>query len=209
MANLNIIQVPSQTNTVDERAAYDSGTVTTGHGQASGVYVVVQKGTRANVNIDFTISTISEESYHYFKERVWGIFSNEEQQKLEENYGGFGMAGGLFSGMFGLLFGGGDYNHYKDKSASFNVENDEKKEEFTKNVYNLSVSEFHVTGQLIAEGTSFIPVTVSSYVQTTKLKFSDGKELHVLSLNDSQAAAQNGSTKGVQSSPEHLSITPL
>lgn len=210
MARLSFIVSPTLVAMPSETAAYDTGTITDGYGQASGVYVTVQKGGSADIDIDFTITTISQDSFEKWKTDVVQHFTVEQKAHLEENYGAFGLAGGYFSGAFGLLFGGGDYNHYKDKTDSFHVDNDDKREGFVQTVYNLSTSQFHVKGKLHAEGTSFIPVTVSAYVQITKIKFSDGKELHVLSTDDSQAAKQDGLTSGVKSSlPQKLSITSL
>ncbi|HEY9603116.1 MAG TPA: hypothetical protein V6C85_15995 [Allocoleopsis sp.] len=208
--NTNIIGVPNLLLRMqDETDSYDSGTVTNGYGQASGVYVTVQKGTSANINIDFTITTISVETFNQWKSQVSQYFNQKQSEYLEENYGGGGFMGGFFAGAFGALFGGGDYNHYKNSSSSFQTDSYEQREGFAKSVYNLNTSQFHVTGTLTAQGTSFIPATVSAYVQVTKIKFADNKELHVINTDSPVAADRNGSSKGTQSEPTQLSVTSL
>ncbi len=210
---MTTLQIMSVSNAIvavnNEDAKYDSGTVTNGYGQVSGVYATVQKGTKADLDVDIRLITISQNTFEQWKSDVLQYFNREEREKLEENYGGFGLAGGFFAGGFGILFGGGDYNHYKNKSESFHTENNEKKAGFAKSVYNLTTSEFQVRGKLVAEGTSFIPVTVCVYLQVTKIKFNDGKELHVLSTDDVQAADKRGATEGVKTLPTKLNITPL
>jgi hypothetical protein len=196
MARLSFLVSPVLLAMPNDSASYDNGTVTNGSGQASGVYVTVQRGGQADIDVDFTIKTISEETFKKWKSDVVQHFTQEQKQHLQENYGAFGLAGGYFAGAFGLLFGGDDYNHYRDKQDSFHVENDDKREGFAKSVYNLSTSDFHVKGKLTAIGTSFIPVTVSVYVEITKIRFNDGKELHVLSTDNNQAAQRDGSTSG-------------
>ncbi|WP_414567858.1 hypothetical protein [Nostoc sp. CCY 9925] len=218
-AKKHYIQLPKDTNIIavpnillkmqDERDSYDNGTVSNGYGQASGVYVTVQKGTSAKIDIDFTITTISVETFNQWKSQVSQYFNQQQSDYLEENYGSVGFMGGFFAGAFGALFGGGDYNHYKNSSSSFHTDSHEQQEGFAKSVYNLNTSNFHVTGTLTAEGTSFIPATVSAYVQVTKIKFADNKELHVISTDSPVAADRNGSSKGAKSESTQLTLTSL
>lgn len=192
-----------------EAANYDNGTITNGYGQASGVFVEVQKGTEADIDVDFTLDTISEETYKKWKSEISQYFTEDQKSKLEENLGAFGLAGGYFASAFGLIFGGGDYNHYKNKSGDFHCEGDSNKEGFAKSVYNLETSKFRVQGKLKAKGTSFIPTKVSAYVKVTKFRFTDGKELHVMSTDDTSVANSKGSTEGAQVESHKLNITPL
>lgn len=209
MKKLNIVSFSqARLSMANQAAAYDNGTLANGYGQASGMYVTVQKGTAANIDVDFKIVTISTETYNKWKSAISEFFSQEQKKMLEKNYGGFGLAGGFFCCAFGLLFGGGDYSHYKNRSASFYTESYQKRELFSKSVYNLSTSELHIKGKLIATGTSHVPVTVSAHVQVTKIRFFDGKELHVICTDDTRIAQTNGSTEGAVSSGK-VHVIPL
>lgn len=128
----------------EEKKSFDEGRVTNGYGSASGVYVTVQEGTSANINVDSQWKATSE-----------------------------------------------------------------KQAGFTKSVHNLTTSKFHVTATLTAVGTSSIPATVSAYVEVTKIRFADSKELHVINTRKAVAAQANGSTSGVESTPTTLNVTPV
>jgi len=192
-----------------EVSTYDTGTVTNGFGNASGVYVTVQKGTSAKVDIDFTIETVSEEDFNKWWNDSKSYFDDEHRQTLEGNWGRGGFMGGFLGGAFGILFGAGDANHYKNQSDSHWQATSSEQQGFVESVHNLTTSQFHVTGTLTAEGTSYIPVTVSAYVEVTKIKFADNKELHVINTGNPIAAQKSGSTEGVDSQPTSLNVTSL
>jgi hypothetical protein len=191
-----------------EEDKYESGTITNGYGKAGGVYVSVTKGATADINIDFTISTISEDQFNSWWSSAQTYFDDEQRQKLEENYGAGGFMGGLFTGGFGILFGAGDYNHYKNQSNSHWQTTKENQQGFSKSVYNLRTSQYKVTGTLKATGLSYIPTTVSAYVQTTTITFADGKKLEVIDTSNPLAADPNGDTSRVSSQSTTLHVVP-
>jgi len=192
-----------------EQASYDSGTITNGYGQCSGVYLTVQKGAEGNLDIDFTITTVSLDTFNQWKADTAQYFSQDQRQTLEENYGAAGLMGGFLGGAFGILFGAGDYNHYLNSSSSFQSQGQEHQEGFARSVYNLKTDQFHIKGNLHAVGVSFIPTTVTAYVQVTTIKFTDGKEINVINTDNPVAATKDGDTSGVQSQPSKLTIVPL
>ncbi len=85
--------------------------------------VSVQRGITAHLDVKFTINTISNNSFKQWLDSQKHNFSKEEWHTLEENYAAGGFLGGVLAGAFGLLFGGGTYNHYKNAHDK-NVEAD-------------------------------------------------------------------------------------
>ncbi len=193
-----------------EGAAYDQGTITNGYGKCSGVIVTVQKGTSADINVDFTVTTVNEDSFNQWWNQSQNYFDDEQRHTLEENYGGGGFLGGFLGGGLGILFAAGDYNHYKNQSDSHWGSSSAEQEGFAKSVYNLEMQQVHVTGKLTATGTSYIPVSASAFVQLTTITFSDGKVLQAIDTNNPVAAdAVTGDTSNVTSAPTRLTQVPI
>ncbi len=205
---IKIISLQEVLLPMSEDAAYESGTIQNGYGRATGVFATVQKGTSADLNINFTVTTVSEERFNKWKEQISSFFSSEERKMLDERWGAKGRMGGFLAAAFGLSFGG-SANHYVNSSKSYNTASNTQREGLAQSVYNLETSRFRVTGKLKAVGTSFIPVTVSAYIQATQFTFSDNKKLTVINTENPIAGQQNGSTDGVSSQPTNLNLIPL
>lgn len=203
---LNLVSAPINV-LGDETATYQSGTVTNGYGSCSGAYVTVQKGTSADVDVKFKIKTISMQSFQKFTTEIRDCLTVEQQHELDEKWANSGSTGGFFSWLFGSTFHN-DSSHYVNTHDTYKTDHDTKHEQIAQKVYNLEVQDFQVSGKLKATGTSYIPVTVSAYVQLTKIVFADGKELHV--INDTGTVAdKNGDTSGVQADNTKLNIIPM
>jgi DNA-binding CsgD family transcriptional regulator len=81
MKKLNIVSFSqARLSMANQAAAYDNGTLANGYGQASGMYVTVQKGTAANIDVDFKIVTISTETYNKWKSAISEFFSQEQKK---------------------------------------------------------------------------------------------------------------------------------
>ncbi|MGB7440071.1 MAG: hypothetical protein WA919_03310 [Coleofasciculaceae cyanobacterium] len=203
IVSLNQIIVP-----MVEEAAYESGSVQNGYGRASGVFVTVQRGTTANIDIDLSLTTVSQEKFNQWQQKASSYFSSQEWETLNKTWGKKGRMGGFLAAAFGLKFGRSS-SHYQNSSKSYNTQSQSEREQLARSVYNLETSQFRVTGKLTAVGTSFIPVTVSAYIQATQFTFSDNKKLTVINTENPIAADQNGSTNGSSAQPTDLNLLPL
>jgi hypothetical protein len=97
-----------------EDTNYKSAKISNGYGLVTRAGVSVQRGITAHLDVKFTINTISNNSFKQWLDSQKHNFSKEEWHTLEENYAAGGFLGGVLAGAFGLLFGGGTYNHYKN-----------------------------------------------------------------------------------------------
>ena len=192
-----------------EGATWDEGTITNGYGRVSGVWVTVQKGTSADINVDFKVSTLSEDSFKQWWQESSSYFNDQQQHTLQEGWGGGGFLGGFLCGGFGLLFGSGNAYHYRNQSDSHWQVTNNQQQGFSKSVYNLDQTWFHITGKLTATGTSYIPVTCTVYVQVTTITFSNGKQLMAIDTENPVAADRNGNTAGTQSGPSKLNLVKI
>lgn len=207
-SKLTLINAPILIAIENEAAAYTSGTVTNGSGRASGVYVTVQKGTSAEIDVDFTIKTISESTFQDLQQNVKSYVSKDVQHYLDEHYRESNNQSGWFASLFWGASGKG-YDHYVNSADKFNGENDNNFEEITKMVHNLETQDFHVKGKLTAVGTSFIPTTVSVYVQISTIQFADGTHISVINTDSPSLADNQGNTSGAAISSGKLNIVPL
>jgi len=69
-----------------------------------------------------------------------------------------------------------------------------------KSVHNLDNSTLHIKGRPRAYGVSYIPVSVTAFIEISIIRLADGKTLRAVGTNQPVAAnPQNGSTTGVGS----------
>lgn len=191
----------------DTSATYQYGEVENGYGRCYGGEVTVQIGTSADINIDFTVNAISEQTFTSWHSTASQFFSSDSWNYLNEQYSGSASIGGFFGGCFGFLCGGGDYNHYVNKRDTFSSAASQQADGFLRTVHNLDNSTLRMQGRLTARGVSYIPVTVSAFIKVTTIKFADGKTLNAVDITNPVAAdPQTGSTSGVASDPTTLHI---
>ncbi|WP_293073656.1 hypothetical protein [Moorena sp. SIO4A5] len=203
IVSLNQVILP-----MSEEAAYESGTIQNGYGRASGVFVTVQRGTTANIDIDIELTTVSEESLNQWQEKASSYFSAQEWESITQGSRTKGRKAGLLSAIFGAKFGGRT-DYYRNSSKGYQTQSQSDREGLARSLYNLETSKFNLKGKLTAVGTSFIPVTVSAYIQATQFTFSDNSRLTVVNTENPIAADQNGSTNGANSQPTDLNLIPL
>ena len=104
-----------------------------------------------------------------------------------------------------MLFGAGTYNHYKNETNKTVDATDKTKRGFLESVHNLTVQDVTVGGTIEVIGLSNIPSTAEVYVETTKVRFSDGKEISVINTSEPAVADDHGSTSGFNGSGDlHL-----
>jgi hypothetical protein len=194
----------------DQSATYQSGEVQNGYGRCSGAEVTVQIGTSADINVDFTVNAISEQTFNTWHSTASQYFSSEQNHFLDEHYSaGGGLFGGFLGACFGFLCGGGHYDHYVNQRDTFSSAASQQADGFLRSIHNLDNSVLRIQGRLTARGVSYIPVTVTSYIKVTNITFADGKTLRAVDLTNPVAASpQNGTTSGAATDPTTLNIVP-
>jgi hypothetical protein len=170
----------------------------------------VQIGTSADIEIDFTVNAISEETFNTWKSEARQYFSSDAWSYLNETHSGSARGGGFFGGVFGFFGASGNYSHYKNKRDTFTSTGTQEAEGFYRSVHNLDNSTLKMTGRLRAHGVSFIPVSVSAFIEVTIIQFADGKTLRAVNWADPVAAnPATGSTTGAGSEPTELTVITL
>jgi hypothetical protein len=205
------LSVDGKDAALGEDAAYEEGTISNGYGRSTGVAIEIGKDITIDLNIDINLRTISEEKFSEWKTEAYNFVSEEQKEFLEERWGGSGRAGGLFGGFFGVVYANGDAYHYKNQEkSSFKATQDFQKG-FAQSVYNLESTDFRVTGNIKATGTSRIPTRVKVFFQLTTIVFSDNKKLTVIDTENPIAAEENsGDTQRVITQPgSKLTILPV
>lgn len=211
MEILNIVHtfISGEARIFSEETAYKTGTFTNGYGSVGGLRATVTKGASIDLNVDFTVNTISEEEFNEWKTYVYTHLTEEKRKTLEERYSAKGKASWLSAAFGGSFSAGGNYEHYENKTSFFDTENEEFREGFTKKIFNSTNSTYKVTGKVTATGTSNIPTEVTVFVELCKIKFNNGKEISVVNLDNPFANSVDGTTGGVESKPKDLNIVPL
>ncbi|MGB3517494.1 MAG: hypothetical protein WBA43_13650 [Elainellaceae cyanobacterium] len=195
---------------LEETATYEEGNVSSGYGRSSGVSIEIGKDITIDLNVDINLKTISEEKFEEWKKEAYTFFSEEQKQFLDERWGGSGRAAGFFGACFGFAMRGNAY-HYKDQvNETYRATSDLQKG-FAKSVYNLEATDFHVTGNVKATGTSRIPSKVKIFFQLTTITFADNKKLTVIDTDNPVAAdAETGDTQRVVTQAgSKLKILPI
>lgn len=191
-------------------AAWQSGEVRNGHGRCSGAEVTVQIGTSADIEIDFEVNAISEETFNTWKSQARQYYSSDSWSYLNERHSGSAKASGWLLGSFGSFGARGNYSHYRNKRDTFRSNSSQQSEGFFRSVHNLDNSTLRMKGRLRAYGVSYIPVTVSAYINVTIIKFADGKTLRAVDRQNPVAAQPgNLSTTGAGSEPTTLTEVEL
>jgi hypothetical protein len=214
MPDIKLIPIeifPSNTQEIlEESAAFEEGNVSNGYGRSTGVSIEIGKDITVDLNIDINLKTISEERFEEWKKEAFTFFSEEQKQFLDERWGGSGRAGGFFGACFGIAMRGNAY-HYKDQVNETFRATSEMQKGFSKSVYNLESTNFRVTGNVKATGTSRIPSRVKIFFLLTTIVFADGRKLTVVDTENPVAAdADSGDTQRVITQPgSKLKILPI
>lgn len=211
MEILNIVHTfdSGTVSDVSEETAYKTGTFSNGVGTIGGLRATVTKGASVDLNVDFEVNAISEDVFNEWKTYVHTHLTEEKRKTLEERYSAKGKAGWL-SGVFGGSFSaGGNYSHYENKTSFFDTENEEFREGFAKKIFNSTNSTYKVTGRVTATGTSNVPTEVTVFVELSKIKFINGKEISVVNMEKPFAGRVDGTPGGVESKSENWNIVPI
>lgn len=206
---LNQTLLPQQAYSEREGATYQSGTVTNGHGRCYGVEATVQIGTSVELDVDLRVKALSIDHFREWQSRAQQYFSSSSWSYLQEHYSGSGRAGGFFGGCFGSIYARGQYDHYKNRSDSYQSSGSQTEEGFAKSVYSLDNSDLHVTGKVTAIGQSYVPVSVSVYINLTRIEFADGKVITAIDTRNPAVADANGRTGGAAAQPTDLNAVAL
>lgn len=206
---LNQTSLPQKLYSEREGATYQNGTITNGHGRCYGVEASVQIGTSVELEIDLRVKAISIDHFREWQSKAEQYFSRSSWSTLREHYSGSGRAGGFFGGCFGSVYARGRYDHYKNRSDSYRSNGSQRQEGFAKSVYNLDNSDLHVTGKVTAVGQSYVPVTVSVYINLTRIEFADGKVITAFDTKNPAIADANGRTGGAVARPTDLNAISL
>ena len=194
----------------DTDAAFETGEVRHGHGRCSGAVVSVQIGTSADIEIDFEVNAISEETFNTWKSQSQRYFSSDSWSYLNERHSGRASAGGFFLGAFGHFGARGNYSHYRNKRDSFRSSSSSSSQGFFRSVHNLDNSTLRMRGRLRAYGVSYIPVEVTAFIEVLIITFADGKTLRAVDRRNPVAAnPETRSTTGAGSDPTVLTEVPL
>lgn len=171
---------------------YTTASISNGYGQATTLGISATIGVTATLTVNISISAVSNVSFTDWKSKVRNDFSDEDWHTLEENYGAAGFAGGFFCGGFGLLFGGGDYNHYKNQHDKTVTANTTKQQGFLHTTSSVVNSDVHITGTVNFTGVSYIPSEFNVYLEVTTINFSNGKSLKVINTGNPLVANKQG-----------------
>lgn len=200
--------ISAQKDTEDTN--YKSAKISNGYGLVTRAGVSVQRGVTAHVDVKFTIDTVTNNSFKQWLDSQKHNFSKEEWHTLEENYAAGGFLGGVLTGAFGLLFGGGTYNHYKNAHDKTVEADSTEKQGFFKSLSQVQTSLVTIQGSIDAVGTSFIPVEGYVFVETTTIEFNDGKTLTVVNSSSPVVADSTGDTSKISTQPnQKLNIVPI
>ncbi len=191
-------------------ASFETGEARHGHGRCSGAEVTVQIGTSADIEIDFEVNAISEETFNTWKSESRRHYSSDSWSYLNERHSGRASAGGFLLGSFGYFGARGNYSHYRNKRDTFRSSSSSQSQGFFRSVHNLDNSTLRMKGRLRAYGVSYIPVTVSAYINVLIITFADGKTLRAVNRRNPVAAnPQTLSTTGAGSQPTTLNEVPI
>ena len=193
MININLVNLAGFEATSTE---YSNFKITNGYGMIAKAGVEVTKGVEAIVDVEFKMQSIATQDFKQWLDKNKSYYSKEQWHKLEENYAAGGFMGGVMAGAFGMLFGAGSYNHYKNEHNKVVEVHDNSKEGFLKSLHNVTTTNTTVTGKLHVIGQSEIPTIGCVYVEVTTINFKDGTSKTVVNSSNPIIADKNGNTSG-------------
>lgn len=207
---INVLELspefPVIMRTEAETAAHRSYTLFSGYGRAAQAYVTVQKGAKAELQVDFTVNAISAQSFNEWKSIAKTFFSENQWREIEEKSKGAGGSAGFLTGCFGIGIKG-NYNEYHGKTTNETVTNlTSEQEGFLKSVYNLRSETLKVTGKIVVEGVSFIPVTCSVVLLLSQVRFQDDKFINVINTTDSALVVDEQGQKTDEAKVNEMSV---
>lgn len=192
-----------------EEDNYGECKISNGYGMLAKAGATVQKGAKVHLTVDFTMKSVATQDFKTWLDKQKDYFSDEQWHTLEENYAAGGFLGGVLSGAFGMLFGAGDYNHYKNQHDKEVKVDNKDHEGFVKSLHDVTRTTVHVKGTVDIEGVSMQPTSACVFVQTTTISFKDGSSLTVVDSSDPVAATEDGDVTKVKTSDSNLSVVDL
>jgi len=193
---MNIIPAPLAAQTTD----FTKATITNGYGQIAKAGATVTKGATVDIDVRINVNTVAQSDFDSWLSETKNTMTTEQKHVLEENHAAGGFMGGALAGCFGIIFGAGTYNHYKNETNSTVNATDNVQQGFLKSVHNLRTQNVTVTGKIHVVGQGYIPSTAEVYVETTKVTFNDGTEISVIDTGSPAIADASGNTSNFQGS---------
>jgi len=189
---------------------YSSANISNGYGLVTKVGAHASgKGAKVHMNVDFTMKTVTKQNMKKVLDKHKSLYTDEQWHTLEENYAAGGFLGGVLAGAFGLLFGGGSYNHYKNQhDKEVKVDNKEH-QKLVEDLHNVARSTIKYTGEVEATSQTQLPVDAYCYVEITTIKFKDGNSLSVINSDNPVAADADGNTNNIDTTPGKLHVEPI
>ncbi|QQR46531.1 hypothetical protein JKA73_10875 [Myxococcus xanthus] len=179
-----------------ETSDFSEVKISNGNSSISKVGVTVQRGVGVRLDVRMQVRAITENDFKTWLDSTHKYFSEDQVRTLKEGHSAGGFLGGLLCGAFGLLFGAGNYNHFKDQKDTVIRVEDTVNQGFLKSLRNVAMSDVEVTGGLWAFGETFQPVTGYLFVETTSVEFKDGTVLRAINSSSPVLADLDGNVVG-------------
>ncbi|WP_291758905.1 hypothetical protein [Lysinibacillus sp. UBA5990] len=168
-------------NQNDDTPPFISGIYKGGYNTSS-VFVEVQPGVTANIQIDFTVETIADTQYQEWKSFVESQLTQEQVQELSRQAQMKGHAQWLTT-LWSFLCGVGNPLSFENQIRPFQIKHDIVLTEISKKFYSLQTTKINVTGNISATGISDQTVQAGVFIQTADITFRDGKNFKILSTD--------------------------
>ncbi|ODV55480.1 hypothetical protein [Lysinibacillus fusiformis] len=172
------------TEDLKELKVYESGTFMDGYGDVSGVIIDATPGITGSINLDLTVSIVHADVMEQFRLSIWEKLTEEERKELEEKHSGNLKGSGFFTSVFGKFAGGGNYDHYRNSTRTFESDKTEKMDYFLQGVYNLEVTQHKITGKIDINPPSDFESRLKILFPLCKVVFKDGTTKKFISTND-------------------------
>lgn len=194
-----------------ESTDFSTFKITNGSGTVVRAGATVQNGVTAHVQVEFKMKSVTDHDFKTWFEQTKSFFSNEQWHTLQERHSAGGFLGGVLCGCFGLLFGGGSYEHYKNTYDKQVTVNDTEKQGFLKQLHDIVQTDVVVTGTIDVTGTGNMPISGWIFVETTSIEFKDGTTLTVINTSNPVVAQADGNKEGLAQPPanQKLTVVPI
>lgn len=163
---------------------YQSGTYMDGYGDVSGVIIDATPGITGTINLDLTVSVVHLDVMEQFRLSIWEKLTEQERKELEEKHSGNLKGSGFFTSVYGKFAGGGNYDHFRNSTRTFESDRTEKMEYFLQGVYNLEVTQHKITGPININPPADTGARLTILFPICKVVFKDGKTIRLISTQD-------------------------
>ncbi|HKJ34324.1 MAG TPA: hypothetical protein VKA34_21045 [Balneolales bacterium] len=204
---LNLVNIEGINSS--EQTDYSSFKISNGYGMIAKAGAEATQGVEVDVDVKFKMESISTQDFKQWMQENKTHFDDEQWHKLEENYAAGGFLGGVLAGAFGLVFGAGSYNHYKNSHDKEVKNTSSKKDGFLKSLHDVTNTKTEIKGSIKVIGQSQIPSVGCIFVEVTSIQFKDGTKKTVVNTNNPVIADNNGDTSKFKQGGGKLNIVPI